>query len=305
MTKNPESGGNGDGRRLPHAVGLNWIASFTGPTTSQCSITVDTGTSTTSPMRAHTRHLVYYVSFIAFGLFLTALIGRHRALARGKIHVATTLRHHRLDRDRTVFARIAVRFLQPEWDQYAVYGAWPGWPCVVPQPSTRRENHRLLQGSQCTLRALLPASRDRRARHFVIVNYLPSSASKRWNLTANQQYACPSKRQAAANLDAPVTFRVFDQNEALDRYRPRLQYDTSPSGERRVHRHGLAAGPGKTGQCRYLRDDPHPVQGPHRARELRRRAGPDQRTDQGDHRLTEQGLLRPGPRRERHGGYPA
>jgi len=30
-----------------------------------------------------------------------------------------------------VFAAVAVRFIRPEWDQYAIYGAWAGLACVV------------------------------------------------------------------------------------------------------------------------------------------------------------------------------
>ena len=31
-----------------------------------------------------------------------------------------------------VFAAVAVRFLRPEWDQYAVYAAWGGLACALP-----------------------------------------------------------------------------------------------------------------------------------------------------------------------------
>ena len=30
-----------------------------------------------------------------------------------------------------VVAAVAVRFVRPEWDQYAIYGAWAGLACVV------------------------------------------------------------------------------------------------------------------------------------------------------------------------------
>ena len=30
-----------------------------------------------------------------------------------------------------VVAAVAVRLLRPEWDQYAIYGAWAGLACVV------------------------------------------------------------------------------------------------------------------------------------------------------------------------------
>jgi ABC-2 type transport system permease protein len=53
---------------------INWIASFTGPTTQEVlnylSITDHLDDFTKGVL--DTKHLVYYVSFIAFGLFLTA-----------------------------------------------------------------------------------------------------------------------------------------------------------------------------------------------------------------------------------------
>jgi ABC-2 type transport system permease protein len=52
---------------------INWIASFTGPTTQEVlnylSITDHLDDFTKGVL--DTKHLVYYVSFIAFGLFLT------------------------------------------------------------------------------------------------------------------------------------------------------------------------------------------------------------------------------------------
>jgi ABC-2 type transport system permease protein len=53
---------------------INWLASFTGPTTqtvlNYMSITDHLNDFTMGVL--DTKHLVYYVSFIAFGLFLTA-----------------------------------------------------------------------------------------------------------------------------------------------------------------------------------------------------------------------------------------
>jgi ABC-type uncharacterized transport system involved in gliding motility auxiliary subunit len=124
-----------------------------------------------------------------------------------------------------VFGALAVRFLKPEWDQYAVYAAWAGLACVV-----------LYTLGQW--REIIGAFRHRNARYgavagasvlivlgiLAIVNYLSQERfNKRWDLTANQQFSLSEQTlKLLRNLDAPVKFLVFDQATNFDRFRTRL-----------------------------------------------------------------------------------
>jgi len=124
-----------------------------------------------------------------------------------------------------VFGAIAVRFFRPEWDQYAVYAAWAGLACVVLYTLGQwREIIAYFKGRNARYGAIAGVSVIVVVAILAIVNYLSQERfNKRWDLTANQQYSLSEQSvKLLRNLDAPVTFRVFDQNEALDRYRPRL-----------------------------------------------------------------------------------
>ena len=124
-----------------------------------------------------------------------------------------------------VFGAIAIRFFRPEWDQYAIYAAWAGLACVVLYTLGQwREIIGYFQGRNARYGAIASASVIVVLGILGIVNYLSQERfNKRWDLTANQQFTLSEQSvKLLRNLDAPVTFRVFDQNEALDRYRPRL-----------------------------------------------------------------------------------
>jgi ABC-type uncharacterized transport system involved in gliding motility auxiliary subunit len=124
-----------------------------------------------------------------------------------------------------VFGAIAVRFFRPEWDQYATYAAWAGLACVVLYTLGQwREIIAYFKGRNARYGAIASVSVIVVLGILGILNYLSQERfNKRWDLTANQQYSLSEQSiKLLRNLDAPVTFRVFDQNEALDRYRPRL-----------------------------------------------------------------------------------
>jgi ABC-type uncharacterized transport system involved in gliding motility auxiliary subunit len=123
-----------------------------------------------------------------------------------------------------VFGAVAVRFLKPEWDQYAVYAAWTGLALVV-----------LYTLGQW--REIAAWFRQRNARYATIagvsvlvvlglliaVNYLSNRHNKRWDLTANKQYSLSDQSvKILQGLDAPVNVRVFDKEGEFDRYRTRL-----------------------------------------------------------------------------------
>lgn len=124
-----------------------------------------------------------------------------------------------------VFGALAVRFLQPDWDQYAVYAAWAGLALVL-----------LYTVSQW--REIVEHFRQRNARYgaiagagvlivlgiLVAVNYLSARRNVRWDLTENKQYSLSEQSvKLLQGLTAPVKFTVFDQEVNFDRFRPRLE----------------------------------------------------------------------------------
>src|SRR5438105_4892543 len=123
-----------------------------------------------------------------------------------------------------VVAAVAVRFLRPEWDQYAVYAAWAGLACVV-----------LYTLGQW--REILDYFQQRNARYGAIAglsvlifigvlvagNYLSFRQNKRWDLTKNQRYTLSDQTvKLLKNLDKPIKFLVFDKTDGFDRFRSAL-----------------------------------------------------------------------------------
>src|ERR1041385_8672513 len=123
-----------------------------------------------------------------------------------------------------VVAAVAVRFVRPEWDQYAIYAAWAGLACVV-----------LYTAGQW--REIVAYFRQRNARYgaiasvsvlvflaiLVAANYLSFRQNKRWDLTKNKQYTLSDQTvKLVKNLDSPVKFTVFDKTEDFDRFRSAL-----------------------------------------------------------------------------------
>jgi ABC-type uncharacterized transport system involved in gliding motility auxiliary subunit len=124
-----------------------------------------------------------------------------------------------------VIAAVAVRFLRPEWDRYAVYAAWAGLACVV-----------LYTLGQW--REIVDYFRQRNARYgaiaslsvlvfvgiLVAVNYLSFRQNKRWDLTKNQRYTLSDQTvKLLKNLNQPVKFTVFDKSDGFDRFRTALE----------------------------------------------------------------------------------
>ncbi len=123
-----------------------------------------------------------------------------------------------------VFAAVAVRFLRPEWDQYAVYAAWAGLACVLAYTLGQwREIATFFGRRQARYGALASASVLIVLGILVAVNYLSNRQNKRWDLTENQQFSLSDQTvQLLQKLDAPVKFLVFDQEANFDRFRTRL-----------------------------------------------------------------------------------
>ena len=127
-----------------------------------------------------------------------------------------------------VFAAVAVRFIKPEWDQYAVYAAWGGLACVVLYTLGQwRDILTFFHHRQARYGALATAGVLVALGVVVAVNYLSTRQNKRWDLTANRQHSLSEQTvKLLRNLDAPVKFLVFDKSTEFDRFRSRLdEYD--------------------------------------------------------------------------------
>ena len=123
-----------------------------------------------------------------------------------------------------VFGALAVRFLRPEWDQYAIYAAWTGLALVVLYTIGQwREIVTYFKGRNARYGAMTGVSVLVVLGILIAVNYVSVRQNKRWDLTANQQYSLSDQTvKLLQELDAPVRFLVFDQETGFDRFRTRL-----------------------------------------------------------------------------------
>jgi ABC-type uncharacterized transport system involved in gliding motility auxiliary subunit len=132
-----------------------------------------------------------------------------------------------------VIAAVAIRFLRPEWDQYAVYMAWAGLAGVVLYTLGQwRDIVAFFRGRQARYGALATVSVIVALAIAVAVNYLANRQNKRWDLTANQQNSLSEQTvKLLQGLEAPVKFTVFDQQTNMERFRPRMAEYTYNSNQ--------------------------------------------------------------------------
>jgi ABC-type uncharacterized transport system involved in gliding motility auxiliary subunit len=123
-----------------------------------------------------------------------------------------------------VFGAVAVRFIRPEWDQYAIYGAWAGLACVVLYTLGQwREIVNVFKRRQARYGALATVSVLVALGVVVAANYLSARENKRWDLTAAKQNSLSEQTvKVLKGLDAPIKFNVFDKQTELDRFRTRI-----------------------------------------------------------------------------------
>lgn len=132
-----------------------------------------------------------------------------------------------------VFGAVGVRFFRPEWDQYAIYGAWAGLACIAVYAAGqwrdiaaffRRRQGRY--GALATIGVLVAFA------IVIAVNYLASRQNKRWDLTEARQNSLSEQTvKVLKGLDAPAKFTVFDRQANLDRFRARLDEYAYQSGQ--------------------------------------------------------------------------
>lgn len=124
-----------------------------------------------------------------------------------------------------VFAAVAIRFVRPEWDQYAVYGAWAGLACVVLYTLGQwRDIVDFFRRRQARYGALATVSVLVALAIVVAVNYLSARQNRRWDLTASRQNSLSEQTvKVLQSLEGPVKFTVFDRQTELDRFRNQLE----------------------------------------------------------------------------------
>jgi ABC-type uncharacterized transport system involved in gliding motility auxiliary subunit len=132
-----------------------------------------------------------------------------------------------------VFAAVAVRFIRPEWDQYAVYAAWAGLACVVAYTLGQwRDILAFFQRRQARYGALATVSVLVALAIVVALNYLGSRQNRRWDLTANQQNSLSEQSvKVLQSLEGPAKFTVFERQTEMDRFRNRLGEYAYNSGQ--------------------------------------------------------------------------
>ena len=123
-----------------------------------------------------------------------------------------------------VIGALAVRFLRPEWDEYAIYAAWAGlglvvlytlgqWRSIVTHFQQRNARYGALAGAGVLVVLGI----------LVAANYLSARRNVRWDLTENKQYSLSEQTvKLLRELDGPVKFLVFDKESEFGRFRPRL-----------------------------------------------------------------------------------
>jgi ABC-type uncharacterized transport system involved in gliding motility auxiliary subunit len=124
-----------------------------------------------------------------------------------------------------VFAAVAVRFLRPEWNEYAYWGAWAGLVCILIYTLTQWQDIvAAFRHRQTRLGTLTAVSIVAVLGILVAINYIGTRQSKRWDLTAGSEFTLSDQtKNVLQKLDAPLNVLVFDQATALDRFKDRLR----------------------------------------------------------------------------------
>ena len=132
-----------------------------------------------------------------------------------------------------VFGAVAIRFLRPEWDRYAYWGAWAGLVCVLVYTLSQwREIAGAFRRRQTKFGTLTAASVLIVLGILVAINYLGARQNKRWDLTATSQFTLSDQTtNLLKSLDAPLKIRVFEKSSEMQRFKDRLQEYTEGSSK--------------------------------------------------------------------------
>jgi ABC-type uncharacterized transport system involved in gliding motility auxiliary subunit len=124
-----------------------------------------------------------------------------------------------------VCGAVAIRFLKPEWERYAYWGAWAGLVCVLVYTLSQwRDISGAFRRRQTRFGTLAVASILIVLGILVAINYIGSRQNKRWDLTASGQFSLSDQtRKVLLQLDSPLKAYVFEKALELERFKDRLR----------------------------------------------------------------------------------
>jgi gliding motility-associatede transport system auxiliary component len=130
-----------------------------------------------------------------------------------------------------VFVAVAIRFGMPAKEQYAYYLAWGGLVAVLLYTMGQwREIAAAFSGRQARYGTLTGVSVLVVLGILVAINYIGKKQNKRWDLTANKQFALADQsRNVLAKLDAPLQVQVFAKEQDFQTFQDRLKEYTYAS----------------------------------------------------------------------------
>ena len=123
-----------------------------------------------------------------------------------------------------VFAAVAVRFLKPDWDRYAIWGAWAGLVLVLVYTLGQwRDLAKLFSKRQARYGTLAATGVLVVLGILIALNYLAGRQNKRWDLTAGGQFTLSDQtRKILQGLDSQLKMIVFDKEDQFNRFRDKL-----------------------------------------------------------------------------------
>lgn len=123
-----------------------------------------------------------------------------------------------------VFVAVGIKIFRSEWAQYGTWAAWAGLAMVLAYMASQwRETAAAMNQRQTKLGTIALSSVVLILGLLVALNYLASRRTKRWDLTANQQYTLSAQtKQILDKLDGPVHIKYFDKPSGFDSVRDRL-----------------------------------------------------------------------------------
>ena len=123
-----------------------------------------------------------------------------------------------------VCAAVAIRFLVPEWDRYAYWGAWAGLVCVLIYTLSQwRDIVNAFRRRQTRLGTLTVASILIVLGILVAINDLGTRQNTRWDLTRAREFTLSDQTaNVLRTLDAPLKVVVFEKSQEMQKFRDRV-----------------------------------------------------------------------------------